>query len=190
MPKNYMTEYLKFADKIEEIARDDSAHLDQQMLMYWLIRGMKPGAVVEIGTHRGVTSLYLAHALYDNGKGHLITCDPYDYGQQDNFDKIPELAEYITYDNIMGVDLGINNVDFVFVDGFHGYSEVLDEIEYFKPRLSKEGLMVFHDCGGDNDSVGVNAAIQDCGIEATWVPMSGKLRIYSSFKDYPIKWPL
>jgi len=180
-------ELLAFADKIEEIARDDSAHLDQQMLMYWLIRGMKPETVVEIGTHRGVTSLYLAHALYDNGTGHLYTCDPIDYQQRDNFDKIPELSEYITYYQKKGIELDFNNIDLLFVDGFHEYKAVLDEINYYIPRLSGEGVVVFHDCGGDNELVGVNQAIEDSGIEATWIPTAGKMRIYCKFVDYP-KW--
>jgi len=182
-------EYLKFAPKIEQIERDDSAHLDQQMLLYWLIRGMKPDTVVEVGTHRGVTALYMAHALYDNGRGHLITCDPKDWNQEENLSSIPELANHITYERERGIDLNfvsIESVDLVFVDGFHEYEAVLEEIQYYLPLLTSEGVMVFHDCGGDNQQVGVNRAIEESGIEATWIPMSGKLRIYCKFKEYPV----
>ena len=181
-----MKEYLAFADKIEEIARDDSAHLDQQMFLYWLVRGMKPKNVIEIGTHRGVTALYLAHALYDNGYGHLYTCDPVDYNQQENFDSIPELSVLITYHQKRGIDLDVKDVDFVFVDGFHDKTAVLQEINHYLPRLTREALMVFHDAGGDNEMVGVNGAIAEAGIEASWIPLTGKLRLYSHFKDYPI----
>jgi len=178
---------LKFAAEIEKLERDDAARIDQEMLLYWLVRGSKAKTCVEVGTHKGVTALYLAHALYDNGEGGVLyTADPFDYKQQETFNKFPELASYIRYQQIRGAELEVKDIDFVFIDGYHDYDVVLEEILHFLPRLSPEGIMVFHDAGEDNQVVGVNKAIRDAGIEAVWLPMSGKMRLYSNFKDYPI----
>lgn len=179
---------LEFQERIEkEVPRDDAARLDQQMLLYWLIRGSRPETVIEIGTHRGNTALYLAHALHDNDWGKLITADPFDYHQKETFAKFPELNKRIQYYQGKAANIDIDIVDFVFVDGFHEYEAVLAEIKHFLPRLSKEAIMVFHDCGQDNELVGVNKAIKEAGINAVWIPMSGKMRLYSNFKDYPVQ---
>jgi len=172
---------MKFQNQIEQVPRDDAARIDQQMLLYWLIRGSKPKICVEIGTHRGSTALYLAHALYDNGLGKLITCDPYDYGQDDTFKQIPELNNFIEFRKQRGNELDVDNIDFLFIDGFHEYEAVRDEILYLFPRLSSEAIVVFHDCGGDNELVGVNKAIEEAKIKTVWLPMSGKMRIYNKY---------
>lgn len=180
-----MMGFLRFAEEIDKIDNTDSTGLDHKLFLYSLIRGCRPEVCVEIGTNRGKTSLYMAHALYDNGRGELHTCDPVDYDQETTFSKFPQLSRYIHFHQKKGVDLDIDSIDFIFVDGFHEYEAVTEEIEYFLPRLTKEGLMVFHDCGGDNKTVGVNKAIEDARINAVWIPMSGKLRLYSNFRDYP-----
>src|SRR3990167_3719250 len=98
---------LEFKEKIDALPQDDSAHEGQKLILYSFIRSMKPDVVVEIGTHKGATSLYLAHALYDNKKGHLWTCDPYDYGQEETFKQFPELSRYITYEKKQGKDMRV-----------------------------------------------------------------------------------
>ena len=40
-------------------------------LLYSFIRRMKPDAVLETGTYTGISSLYMAQALKDNGFGHM-----------------------------------------------------------------------------------------------------------------------
>src|ERR1041384_3823073 len=40
-------------------------------LLYALVRAGRPDAVVEVGTAFGISTLYLAAAVKDNGKGHV-----------------------------------------------------------------------------------------------------------------------
>lgn len=172
---------LEFKKQIDALPQEDSAHEGQKLIMYAFIRSMKPNKVVEIGTHKGVTALYLAHALYDNGKGRLWTCDPHDYEQEKTFGRFPELKKYITYEKKMGKDMEVDGIDFLFVDGFHEKPYVLAEIEALFPRLTKESVVFFHDAGGDNEMVGVNEAIKAAGIKTILLPTEGRMRLYSNY---------
>ena len=83
---------------------------------------------------------------------------------------------------ISGKDLDVKDVDFLFVDGFHEEEHVLAEMEHFLPRLTENAVVVFHDCGGDNVQVGVNAAIKKLGLETAFLPTTNTMRIYGKFK--------
>lgn len=172
---------LEFKEKIDALPQDNSAHESQKLIMYAFIRSMKPKKVVEIGTYRGVTALYLAHALHDNKKGHLWTCDPYDHEQEETFSKFPELKKYITYEKKKGKDLDVDDIDFLFVDGFHEKPYVLAEIEALFPRLTKKSVVFFHDAGEDNELVGVNEAIKAAGIKTILLPTEGRMHLYSNY---------
>lgn len=177
---------MKFKEQIDlEVPKDDSTSMGEKMLLYWLIRDMKPKVVIETGTHRGLTSLYIAHALYDNGEGHLTTCDPNpEWYSNGNFAKFPELAPYITYEQKMGKDLDIQNIDFAFIDGFHDFKDVLPEITMLMPKLNKSAVVVFHDCWYGNTD-GVNEAIEAYGLQTIWLPTKNAIRIYSKHPDKP-----
>src|SRR4051812_935342 len=44
-------------------------------LLYALIRAARPRTVVEFGTSFGISTLYLAAAITDNGSGHVLTTE-------------------------------------------------------------------------------------------------------------------
>lgn len=173
---------LHLKEKIDELPQDSSAHEGQKLILYSFIRSMKPKVVLEVGTHKGATTLYLAQALFDNKFGHLWTCDPVDYGQDRIFSRFPDLAPYITYEKMKGKDMEIGRIDFLFIDGFHEKQFVLEEIKALFPRLTKESVVFFHDAGGDNPSVGVNEAIAEAGIKTILLPTEGRMALYSNFK--------
>jgi predicted O-methyltransferase YrrM len=133
---------------------------------------------VETGTHRGLSSCYIAEALKDNGFGHLDTCDPVDYLQAPSF-AAAGLGELITFHLAQGIKMNVaGTIDFLFIDGFHGEQDVLDEFLYFKPQLAENAIVVFHDC----DLVeycGVNKAVNSLGIKTVWLPTQNRMRIYS-----------
>lgn len=182
---------MKFKEEInKEVPKDDSTSEGEKMLLYWLIRELKPRNVVETGTHRGLTSLYMAHALFDNGQGHLTTCDPNtEWGQRGNFAKFPELLPYVTFWPIKGKQLNVEDIDFAFVDGFHGFKDVYDELKTLLPKLSKSAVVILHDCWYEKeDSIngtGVNEAIESFGLQTLWLPTKNAMRIYSKHPDMP-----
>jgi predicted O-methyltransferase YrrM len=44
-------------------------------LLYSLVRASRPDTIVEFGTSFGISSIYLAAAVADNGKGHIYTTE-------------------------------------------------------------------------------------------------------------------
>lgn len=178
---------LKFGEQIfKDVPADDSTSMGEKMLLYWMIRDMKPKIVLETGTHRGLTSLVMAHALYDNGEGHLHTADPFDWGAPGNFSKIPELSEYITYYKEPGRDTvnRLEKIDFVFIDGYHEFDDVVPEIKNLLPGLNTRAVVVFHDCWYGNTD-GVNEAMESMGLHSVWLPTKNAIRIYSKHEDRP-----
>lgn len=170
---------LQYKDRIDALPQDDSAHENQKLFMYALVRGVRPKVVVEVGTHKGVTTLYLAQGVLDNGEGVVHTCDPMDYGQEKVFSEFPELSEVIKYHRIKGQELEIKDIDLLFIDGFHEKEVVLAEIKHFLPRLTEHAIILFHDAGGDNEFVGVNAAIEEAKLTTIPLHFDGVMRMYS-----------
>lgn len=163
---------------------DDSTSHSEKMLLYWLIRELKPKTVVETGTHKALTTLYLAAALEANDKGHLYTADPLEqWHSQSNIDKFPELSHRITFKQIRGSQIKADNIDFLFIDGYHEDHEVLEEWKALSPRLSKSAVVVFHDCWYGNTK-GVNEAIKALKLTSIWLPTKNAMRIYSK---HPLK---
>lgn len=122
---------MKHEDLIKrEIPADDSTSLGEKMLLYWLIRELKPKTIVETGTHRALTTMYMAHALYDEGlDGSIIhTFDPFEWGQRANVAKIEPLSKYVVVHQKRGDTCDVKDIDFFFCDGFHEDFEVLQEM--------------------------------------------------------------
>lgn len=170
---------------LAEIPTDDSAARGEKMLLYWLVRELQPKVVVETGTHKGLSALYMAAALRDNGFGHLTTYDPFEWGAAGNIAKFPELTEFVTYKKQKGSSMEEKNIDFAFIDGFHGEQDVIEEIESLLPRLSDVAVVVFHDCwyeeDGVNNGTGVNDALEK--LHTVWLPTTNAIRIYSKHPE-------
>lgn len=176
-----------FIDLVEkEIPQDSSTALEEKFILYSLIRALKPEVVVETGTHKGKTSVYLGQALIDNGKGHLHTCDPWHFDQIGNFRKIPGMNDVITYYQLPGIQLPVEEIDFAFIDGYHVPSEVEPEILYFLPKLKKGGVMVFHDTYPQTmvdpayplELEDVAASLEKLGLKAVQLNTACGMRIY------------
>jgi predicted O-methyltransferase YrrM len=168
-------------DMVAKLTDDDASKIEDCLFFYGFVRSLSPEVCLEVGTHRGVMALSIAKALKDNGHGHLHTCDPIDLNQQDNFNAYPDLAPLITYERKQGQDMEVDKIDFLFIDGYHEKKWVEAEIKALFPRLSKQAVVLFHDCGGDNEYVGVNEAVLQSGYSTILLPTRTRMRIYSNF---------
>lgn len=167
---------------IDAIRDGDAATQEEVELLYALVRALKPETCLETGTHKGLSATYIAHALTDNNKGHLFTYDPYDWGQPANFQKLPaDVKERLTYIRERGDSAKLTTlIDFAFIDGYHGIKDVLEEWKTIEPQLSKNAVVVFHDCDDEptNNETGVNAAIVQLGLKNVYLPTKNRIRIY------------
>lgn len=67
------TEYLELYGRLKDLPLAVSR--ETGVLLYMLARGSGARTIVEFGTSFGISTLYLAAALRDNGGGHLITTE-------------------------------------------------------------------------------------------------------------------
>jgi predicted O-methyltransferase YrrM len=129
--------------------------------LYLLIRGLKPEAVLEVGTHIGASTLHIARALQANGGGHVTTVDIVDVNSPRGPWKsvgLPcpprELAERLgCAQHIAFTDSGslpfmqdtAARFDFIFLDGDHAPQTVYKEIAAALSVLKPSGTILLHD---------------------------------------------
>lgn len=157
------------AKLLVEIPSEDSTSLEEKMILHDAIIKLKPKVVIETGTHRGLTTLYMAEALRQNNEGHLWTYDPFEWGARGNFRKFGDIEPFITYEQKPGKDIDVTGLDFVFIDGYHEKAQVLAEIDAIFPRLNVGAHVYFHDTNGSNESCDVPGAISERGLEVEFI---------------------
>ncbi len=167
----------------QEVKDVDAITEEEGEFLYGLVKTIKPAVCAETGTHKGYSALYIAWALFDNKTGHLWTTDIKDMGAEENFKRF-KFEKNVTFKNIKGIDLNLENIDFLFIDGFHEKEIVIEEMKHFLPRLSEGAIVIFHDCAGDNDMVGVNAAIDELKLKTVIIPTENVMRIYSHQRSF------
>ena len=173
-------------DSLEEILKlpqDDAAEKGELILLYGMVAALKPHYVVETGTHKGVSALAMAAAMFDEDiDGVIHTADPRGWGAEQNAAKFPHLAQYIDFQRCRGDEMNVDGkIDLLFLDGLHERDEVLSEFEYLKPKMSEDCVVVFHDAGGDNAQVGVNEAVKKLGIPNVAINTHNSIRVGSYY---------
>lgn len=162
----------------EHLRDSDAMTREEGELLYGLVRAIKPKYCIETGTHKGLSGCYISQALKDNGSGILHTCDPVDLMQEAAFISTG-LSGFVKYHEKRGVDLVPERpIDFLFIDGFHGKQDVVDEFVTFRPHLAENAIVAFHDCDLV-EHCGVNQAVAELGLATVWIPTQNRMRIYS-----------
>jgi cephalosporin hydroxylase len=116
------------------------------VLYQMLITEIKPDLVIEIGTHKGGSSLYLADLLELNGSGELHTVDLPGNKEDPLLHSHPRLKVfkkgYSGYDT--GNLSGYKKI-MVIEDGSHTYEDVLATLEKFSPFVSPGSYFIVED---------------------------------------------
>jgi predicted O-methyltransferase YrrM len=116
----------------------------EAQLLYGIVRAMKPEIVLELGTAYGYSTLHLAQGCKDNGLGKVYTIeiDEKRYNAAIQNAEEVELTDWIKFHRIPPNELAI---DLAFLDAVHRANDIIEYLEYIKPRLSQGGIVVVHD---------------------------------------------
>jgi predicted O-methyltransferase YrrM len=124
-------------------------------LLYMLARGAKARTIVEFGTSFGISTLYLAAALRDNGGGRLITTE-FEASKvaraRENLTAggLTDLVEFREGDALQTLKAGLpETIDLVLLDGAKAlYPEILTLVEH---RLQPGAFVVADDADVNPD---------------------------------------
>jgi cephalosporin hydroxylase len=116
-------------------------------LMYqMIINEVKPDLIIEIGTHYGGTSLYMADLLEINGNGTIHTIDVKDYVADDLVNNHLRIKRFLNgFENYdLSNTNGFNKI-LVIDDGSHHYNDVIKCMNKFKNIVSINSYFIIED---------------------------------------------
>lgn len=154
---------------IEELTRTSwGGHIP---FMFCLMNYMRPRSYVELGTHYGASFFAVCQAIRD----FKIDCSPtavdlwlgdehagkYGEGIYTNFKETLE-ERYAGIGHVIRKDFteaaalfGNHTLDLMHIDGLHTYEAVKNDYETWLPRMSEEGVILFHDTNARERGFGV-----------------------------------
>jgi predicted O-methyltransferase YrrM len=123
------------------------------------------GAIVEIGSWKGKSTIWLANGSRAGSKTKIHAIDPHtgstehqrDYGKVWTFDEFQRNIKAAGVEDLIvpHVDFSENvvrtfnePVELIFVDGLHEYEGVKADFEAWFPKVIEGGVMAFHDTTG------------------------------------------
>jgi predicted O-methyltransferase YrrM len=119
-----------------------------------MVTTIKPELVVETGTFSGISTLWIAEGLKQNGRGKVITCefDPVVYANASKRIANSGLAEWIECRNQSSLEIKIEGtIDLLFSDSEQSIRG--QEVRRFLPQMKPNGLILVHDASSHQEVV-------------------------------------
>jgi predicted O-methyltransferase YrrM len=124
--------------------------------LYGVIRRESPELVLEVGMAYGVTTAAIAHALRDNGRGRVISVDPYQTTQWQSgglttldltgLSDLHELREEPDFVALPALLKEGRTFGVAYIDGLHNLEYALLDFFYVDRMLAVSGVVGFNDC--------------------------------------------
>ena len=148
----------KYADATEGFLQRDEGPL-----LYRLARGVKKGCIVEVGSWKGKSTVWIGWAIKDAKKQlPFYAIDPHTGSEEHQIKnkkvwtfeefkaniktgKVKSVVTPLVMTSEMAVHKVKQPVSFVFIDGDHTYEAVKKDFELWFPKVSIGGIMAFHD---------------------------------------------
>lgn len=119
-------------------------------ILYALVRALKPGHVVEIGSLRGCSTAHLATALSVNGSGRMTAIDVEEKARDLFPAHLESIVSPVIGDGLAWLrDQPDASIDFVFEDSSHATEMCAAVAELCKTKLAPGGVLVMHDAAHD-----------------------------------------
>jgi predicted O-methyltransferase YrrM len=165
--------------------------------LYELASNCPSGSVaLEIGSHLGASSCYIAAGLKQNN-GHLLCVDTWGNetmieGRQDTYLEFHKntsgVKQQITTIRKRSDDVVENDIktqlNLVFIDGDHSYQAVKKDFETVQKWMTEDGIIAFHDFNNINFE-GVSRVVGEALSSGKWV-LVGKVDTLAWIK--PARW--
>jgi hypothetical protein len=136
--------------------------LPERMLLYSLVRGLRPTRCLEIGSHFGGSSTIICAALDDVGAGALVCVDPNPLVHTAVWATVAHRATMVrAYSPGALVEAAAQAggpFDFIFIDGDHTRAGVIRDVEGVLALAAPGAHLLFH----DSHYWEVGAAIDAC----------------------------
>ncbi len=148
------------------------------VLYQMLIFRLQPDLIIEIGTHKGGSALYLADLLNETGKGHLHTIDLPENQEDPALHHHPRITVFKEGFKAYNTDsLGQYSCILVIEDGSHQYADTLSAMEKFAPFITPGSYLLVED-----------GIVTEMGIEKDFDggPQKAIRRFLSTNKDFSI----
>lgn len=119
-----------------------------------LVTTIKPELVVETGAFLGVSTLWIAEGLKQNGRGRIISCelDPVVFAKAKEKITASELSPLIDLRQESSLEMKVNGViDLFFSDSDPSVRE--QEIRHYLPQINPHGLILMHDASSHMKTV-------------------------------------
>ena len=111
-----------------------------------IVTTAKPKLIVETGTFMGISTLWLAEGVKQNGFGRILTCefDPAVFATAKERIESSGLQQWIEMRNESSLDTKIDGtIDLLFSDSDMPVRE--QEVRRFLPQMNPHGLILMHD---------------------------------------------
>lgn len=111
-----------------------------------LVTTTKPELIVETGSFMGVSTLWLAQGLKENGFGRIVSCeyDPVVFAKAQEKVKHSSVREWIDLRNESSLEMQVEGqIDLLFSDSDMPIRE--QEVRRYLPQLNPYGLILMHD---------------------------------------------
>jgi predicted O-methyltransferase YrrM len=142
---------IQSAERVADIA-EASLPKFRAVILFKILRKLKPVSCVELGAGAGISAAYLASALNINGKGTVVTLE----GSPEIANIAKETLESLGIVNatvitgpfhktLNDVLTASNPVDFVLNDGHHDHNAVIHYFNQVVPFLSDDAVIVLDD---------------------------------------------
>lgn len=123
--------------------------LPERLLMYSLVRGLRPARCLEIGTHFGGSTTITCAALDDIDHGRLVCIDPNPLVPEDLWARLAHRATMIRGTSPQSLPDAVAAAgglfDFLFIDGDHTHAGVVRDIEGVLTVAAPGAHLLFHD---------------------------------------------